>query len=137
MIRVRIYIAFYRRAITIALPDDVQPVEQLIPALRNKLTLPWLKYTLSFPEKKGLVPPKKTLRELGIRNDDTLIFDIERPVPEEVEEETLPQTIQEETEQPPSSIIVMPLWLTIIVIVILVALCVTVLIILRNWEIYS
>jgi hypothetical protein len=136
MIRVRIYIAFYRRAITIALPDDVQPVEQLIPALRNKLTLPWLKYTLSFPEKKGRVPPKKTLRELGIHNDDTLVFDIERPEAPEPEEESPQTEAQEEPARLPAKN-GMPLWLTIFIIFFLVALCVTFLIILRNWEIYS
>lgn len=136
MIRVRVYIAFYRRAITIALPEDVQPVEQLIPALRNKLSLPWLKYTLSFPEKKGLVPPKTTLRELGLRNDDTLIFDIERPIETKPEEDTLPQEIQEEPSSLPSKTGI-PLWLTILIVFFLVTLCVTILIILRNWEIYS
>ncbi len=136
MIRVRIYIAFYRRAITIALPEDVQPVEQLIPALRNKLSLPWLKYTLALPEKKDFVPPKTTLRELGLHNDDTLIFDIERPKAAEPEEETFSQETQEEPASPPSKE-GMPLWLSILLVLVVVALCVGLLLFLRAWDIYS
>lgn len=133
MIRVKVFILFYQRAITIALPDDVQPVEQLIPALRRRLNLPWREYTLSLPGKDEPIPPKKTLRELGIRNDDTVIFDVVRQNPGEVVEEIAPEVPQQEIVVKKG----FPLWFSILLLLILVAVCVSILLFLRTWEIYS
>ena len=137
MIRVKVFIVFYQRTITIALPDDVQPVEQLIPALRRRLNLPWREYTLSLPGKDEPIPKKTTLRELGIRNDDTLFFDVIRENPDEEAQEAIPQDSQETTQE---DIVIkkgFPLWLSILLLLILVAICVSVLLFLRTWDIYS
>jgi hypothetical protein len=136
MIRVRIFVVFYNRLITIALPDQTMPVEQLIPALEKRLNLPWLEYVIKKEGKDESLPKKKTLKELGIKNDDILVFDFLRPA--EHKDVVIPPAneIPNEIDYKPASRRRIPDWVIILILVVLVFLCFNFLILIRTWDIY-